>query len=481
MKSSEVLAFPLRGWKGLRDGNRYETDFLPAALEITERPASPLGRGVAATLGAMTAIAIIWAAVGQVDIIATAPGKITPIGNSKIVQPLETSIVTAIKVADGDHVEADQVLVELDSTTARNDRDKYAQDLIKARLEISRLQGLREGIAGRPVGLIGVPAETSPEEVAATDAALRAQASEQSAKLAALDQQIRQKSAEEAETVASIDKLNGTLPIISAEAELRRQLHEKEYGNKIAWLEAEEKLIDAQRGLPVLQRHREESISARLTLQQQREQAEAEFEKTILSDLADAQQKASEFEKERDKAAQRLSQQTLRAPIAGIVQQLAVHTLGGVVTPAQSVLVIVPDGGGLIVEAHIQNKNVGFVRAGQDAQLKVETFNFTRYGLIAGKVLNVSRDAVTTPDENSRRRGNGGDAAKDEDQDQATDSGGYVARIALDHSEMVTEAGPVDLGPGMNVTAEIKTGRRSVISYLLSPVFRYRQESLRER
>ena len=126
----------------------------------------------------------------------------------------------------------------------------------------------------------------------------------------------------------------------------------------------------------------------------QREQTQAEFEKTVLADLAAARQKAAEFGKEEDKAAQRLALLTLKAPIAGTVQQLAAHTVGGVVTPAQALLVVVPGHAGLVVEARIPNKDVGFIHAGQEVQIKIETFNFTRYGLIQGKVLDVSRDAV---------------------------------------------------------------------------------------
>jgi hemolysin D len=178
---------------------------------------------------------------------------------------------------------------------------------------------------------------------------------------------------------------------------------------------------------------------------------------------------------------------TLKAPISGTVQQLAVHTVGGVVTPAQALMVLVPDAAGLMVEAHIQNKDVGFVHAGQPAQVKVEAFNFTRYGLIRGRVLDISRDAVTPPatPQTSRRRGNaGGDSnGFDDSQDGAEppDPQGYVAHVALERNTMLTEAGRMALGPGMKVTAEIKTGKRTVMSYLLSPVLRYRQESLRER
>ena len=133
-------------------------------------------------------------------------------------------------------------------------------------------------------------------------------------------------------------------------------------------------------------------------LRRQREQTRAEFEKTVLNDLSTAQLKEGELKTDTDKGVQHVSLMTLKAPIAGVVQQLSVHTVGGVVTPAQSLLVLAPDaGGGLVVEAHIQNKDIGFVKVGQEAQVKIETFSFTRYGLIHGRVLDVSRDSEAGP------------------------------------------------------------------------------------
>ena len=230
----------------------------------------------------------------------------------------------------------------------------------------------------------------------------------------------------------------------------------------------------------MVERKREEADAARAALERQREQTRAEYEKTVLTDLAKAEQQASQSGQELVKAAQKAQLQTLRAPIDGTVQQLAVHTLGGVVTPAQPVLVIVPDQAGLVVEARIENKDIGFVHAGQDSEVKVESFNFTRYGLIHGTVLGISRDAVTE-DQKISPAVKPGDAKSDDARSQGSGSPGYTARIALDRTAMDTENGSVDLGPGMAITAEIKTGRRRVFDYLLSPLVRYHQEGLRER
>jgi hemolysin D len=162
------------------------------------------------------------------------------------------------------------------------------------------------------------------------------------------------------------------------------------------------------------------------------------------------------------------------------VQQLAVHTVGGVVTPAQPLLVVVPLDSHLEIEAMVSNRDIGFVHAGQAAEIKVDTFSFTRYGLLHGEVLDVSPDAITRdrPQDNSNNKAPGAETASSEPKGQEMN---YVARVSLDRTKMQVDNKLVNLSPGMAVTVEIKTGSRRIISYLLSPVLRYKQEMLRER
>lgn len=184
----------------------------------------------------------------------------------------------------------------------------------------------------------------------------------------------------------------------------------------------------------------------------------------------------------RPKASQRVQLQTLRAPIDGTIQQLSVHTLGCVVTPAQTALVVVPDHPGLIVEAQVENRDVGFVHAGQKAEIKVEAFTYTRYGLVHGEVISVSRDAVSADPERQPER-DVGHKARDEDQaEQAADEAPrYTVAIKLDRTVIETEDGSVSLGPGMQVQAEVRTGRRRVAEYLLSAMWKTTSTAMRER
>ena len=206
----------------------------------------------------------------------------------------------------------------------------------------------------------------------------------------------------------------------------------------------------------------------------------AEYERNLLDDLAKAEQKAAGLVQDVIKAEQRTSLQKLTAPVEGVVQQLAIHTIGGVVTPAQALMLIVPAETQLEIEAMISNRDIGFVEVGQDAAIKVDTFNFTRYGLMHGKVLTVSHDAITRdkPQERLVDKPQGAETSSSEPKGQELI---YAARVSLDRTQMEVEDKRVNLSPGMAVTVEIKTGSRSIISHLLSPLIRYKHESLRER
>jgi len=248
------------------------------------------------------------------------------------------------------------------------------------------------------------------------------------------------------------------------------------FTNKVAWLDSEQAYTDQLHQLAVQQAHGTETVAAKAALEAQLSQTRAGYAHDVLKDLADAEQKAGELAEQYAAAAHKAAETVLTAPIDGTVQALAVHTLGGVVQPAQALLTVVPDGGPVLVEATVDNGDIGFVHAGQDVEVKVRTFEFTRYGLLHGHVVDVSRDRVAeaAPDR--------ADGKKDRKaEDGKPDEPGYVAHVALDSATMVVDGREQPLSPGMAVTAEIKTGRRRVISYLLSPLQRYAYEGIRER
>ena len=471
--SRNIISFPRRELRR----REHEIAFLPAALEITETPPSPVGRAIGASIIAMFCIALVWASFGSVDIVATATGKIVPGGRTKLIQPFETGVVRAIQVRDGQRVKAGDVLIELDPTMTEADQERQKSDLLAAELDVARL---RAALAEDPLAAFRPPQSASAAEIEMHRQFLISQRAEQNAKLAEIERQQGQKEAERATTSASVAKLQATIPVLQERVDIRKGLVDKQLASKVLYLSEYQELVGLQQDLVLQQSRLGEADAAIALLKETKEKTAAEYRRMTYDALAKAEQKAASAVQEVVKADRRTKLQRLTAPVDGVVQQLAVHTVGGVVTPAQALAVVVPSESQLEIEAMLSNRDIGFVHPGQEAEIKVDTFNFTRYGLLHGDVLSVSTDAITRdrPQGGSNDRMSGAAQSSSEPKGQELE---YAARISLNRTDMQVDEKLVKLGPGMAVTVEIKTGTRRIISYLLSPLARYKQEALRER
>jgi hemolysin D len=258
---------------------------------------------------------------------------------------------------------------------------------------------------------------------------------------------------------------------------MRKKLFDSEVGSKLNYLDATQQLIEGEKELIVLRHRLVEAEGTLAAITEQRRQTEAEQRHAVFDELSKAEEKADALAQEVLKAEDRLRRQVLTAPVDGVVDQLAVHTIDGVVTPAQALMAIVPLDTRLEIEATISNTDIGFVRPSQPAAIKVNTFNYTRYGLLHGAVLGVSADAASR----SSSAPVASDTSLAESRSADVREPVFAARISLDHTQMLIEEQMVDLRPGMAVTVEVETGKRRVIDYLLSPLLRYSQESMRER
>jgi len=456
-----------------------ELAFLPAALEIAETPPSPVGRAIGATIILLFCVAVTWAWAGTIDIVAATTGKIVPSGRTKVIQPFETGVVRSIRVQDGQAVKAGDVLIELDPTVNAAERDHLHNDLLAEQLNIARLHAALAG-ADDPTAAFHPPAGAGAALISAQRQLLLNQVTEHRARIASLARQQAQKEAEQGTIVATIHKLEATIPVIQQRVDIRKTLMDKELGSKLTYFEIFQLLVEQQEDLGVRKSHLREAEAAAAAIRETRGQAEAEYRRTLSDELAKAEQKASGLAQDLIKAEQKTKLQLLTSPVDGVVQQLAIHTVGGVVTSAQALLAVVPSDSRLEIEAMISNRDIGFVHAGQEAEIKIDTFSFTRYGLLRGTVLTVSQDAVIR----DRRQDRADDRALGTQNDTSEPKGqelNYSARISLDRTRMQIDDRVVDLSPGMAATVEIKTGSRTILSYLLSPLLRYRQEALHER
>lgn len=439
---------------------RSDTEFLPAALEIIETPPSPGLRYLMLTLCGLFAIALAWSTFGRLDVVAVAAGKVIPIANVKLIQPLEIGVVRAIHVHDGQHVSAGQLLVELDPTMTGADEAQASRGLQAAMIGQARSRAIMAYLDGRPGGFVappGISADVAAVQVQFVDSQL----AEYAAKRGELVEARAQHGEELATALTETAKLRETLPLVDQQLEARRKLVEKGYFSRLKMLEYEQLRIEHVKNIDIQMSSAAKARAAIAAIDSQMMELRQALLKSAASDLADAGDTASLRTEELRKSTQRKTFQALRAPVSGTVQQLAVHTIGGVVQPAQALIVIVPDGSDYEVEAHILNKDIGFIRDNQPVRVKLEAFPFTEYGLIEGEVRSVTRDAI---------------------QDEKLGLV-YATRIRLSCADDRAKAAPLcaRIGAGMAVQAEVRTGSRRILQYLLSPISKSLDEAGRER
>jgi hemolysin D len=434
-----------------------DSRFLPAALEVIERPVSPTGRITAWVMVVGLAAAIAWLCLGKVDIVASAQGRIMPTDDVKLVQAANTGVVRRIYVHDGDVVKKGQPLIDLDPTVSTAEQAQAEKALLAAQLDVARNQAIADALSGR--GLHFTPPPGTPADVADTQRRLiEAQVAENQAATAGMADARRSALADAQAAADQIKTYDRTVPVLDRELDAMHGLETKGYapGLKLLEMERQRHSEIGQRDVAVAQQARGVSDAAKFgqQLAQTREQAR----QTALADLAKAQSEAMLRQEELTKARQKSHLQRLAAPVDGTVQQLAVHTVDGVVEAVRPLMVVVPYGA-LIVEAKVLNKDAGFVHRGQEVTVKLEAFPFTRYGTIPGRIASISSDAV----------------------DDKKLGPVYVARVALLQSKIDRGDGMVPLGPGMTITADIRTGRRSMLSYFVSPIQQLKDESIEER
>jgi len=435
-------------------------EFLPAALEIQETPPLPMGRYILWAIMLFFSISVVWATVGEVDIVGVAQGKIVPSGRVKIIQPLETGVVKEIYVTEGQHVTQGEPLIELDTTLSGADSDQIREQLLAFKLDRARLLTILDSLSKEqePHNHF-TDAEATAVQIRLQRQRARQQLNQFKANRAALEDERKQRQAERAAVSQRIEQLNSTIPLITERSNSLKELLETNMVPRVQWLELEEERIEQVKERDV-QKNTLMSLDAAIAnIRQRIKSLQSEFESQRLTELTEVENRITALEQERIKADKKVTLQKLVSPVTGKVHQLVIHTIGGVVTPAQELMRIVPEQDAIEVEAWLQNKDIGFVHEGQAAEIKVETFPFTKYGTIDSEIKTLSNDA--TADEHLGLV--------------------YATRVKMAKTTMRVNDKTVNLSPGMAVTVEMNMGKRKLIEFLLSPLLRYKDESVRER
>lgn len=470
---------------------RQDKAFLPAALEILETPPSPLRLVLLLVICLLMAVALLWAYFGRVDIVASAQGKIQPIGKVKVVQSLETAKVRVINIANGASVHAGDVLVELDDTQARAQLASQEASLIAFRAETMR-RNVAIDVA-RSITLDDIPdvpaafkeLSNLPNDITKREArVLAGDLAGLRSQLESIQGQIRQKVIEKDSYSIVVDAQKKLLETLQERSGIRQNLLDTNVGSRIDLLDTVQKIREELVTLATEQAQLASADANLDVLQREFFKTRDAFIADNLQKLADAEKQIDEFEQKIIEAKVQLDHATLRSPIDGLVQDLSVTTVGQVVTSGVELMRIVPQDAVLDIEAYLPNGDVGFVEVGQSATVKVEAFPFTRYGTIDGTVTRVSRDAITS--QQARSIQNDATRASDGRSDVTGEAEGttglvFPISVRMDQNGITAGDKKVQLSPGMAVTVEVKTGKRRILEYLFSPLYEVGSTAMHER
>ena len=432
-----------------------ETEFLPSILEVTETPPSPVGRAVLWTLVALLVVGAIWICVGEVDEVAVANGKVIPVGNVKIVQSQNKGAIKELGVKEGDYVEAGQTLVVLDTTKTQADVDQLKKQAAYYAMTVDRLNAEMQDAPftppSDPEGLL--EQKDIAAQVTLYESRRAKLAADQEKNLAA----VQQAAAAVEGSDAQLKKYRALQQVAQEKEDRLTQLMEEDAISYFQLLEARATRVEYQRNADATEKSILEQQGKLAEAQDNLATTDSAYRQDTMSQLVEAKRQYNAIEEELKKANETNQQSDIIAPISGRVNQLAVHTLGGVVSEGQGLMMIVPDDATMEIEAYADNKDIGFIQQGQTAEVKVETFNFQKFGMVNATVDEISPDA-----------------GSDVQYKQTFQK--YRLTLGLENDDS-----GIDLTPGMNVTAEIKIKKKKIIDFFLDPFRKYKDEALRER
>jgi len=442
-------------WKRFIDGDKdkQETEFLASILEVTETPPSPVGRLVLWTILALIVASLIWLFVGEVDEVAVARGKIIPVGNVKIVQSPNKGVIKELHVKEGDFVQKGDVLLLLDTTKTQADVDQLRKQVAYFDMTVQRLQAEMNDAPFVP---------PTSNDLDAKD--VQAQIALYQSRRTKLDADRQKTLSVIAQEEAAIESLRATqqkyisvLAVAQEKEDRLNQLYETDAVSYFQLLEARQTRVEYQKNAESMT---EEIVKEQAKLAEARDNLatmDSSYRQDTMTQLVEAKKQLNAYQEELTKVSETNAQSVITAPETGRVNQLAVHTVGGVVSEGQSLMMVVPEDVFLEAEVYADNKDIGFIELGQSAEVKVETFNFQKFGMVNAEVSEISPDAITD--------------AQDKEKNAK-----YRLYLSLERDDS-----GINVQPGMNVTAEIKIKKKRIIDFFLDPFRKYKDEALRER
>ena len=432
-----------------------DKEFLPPAVEVLETPPSPAGRMLVWAVVGLFILAVLWAFIGEIDEVVVARGKVIPIGYTKVLQAEDKGIVKRILVQEGQKVKRGELLMELDRTMSESDLNALKKEIAYYDTNIRRILAELED---KPF-VAGEGSQTDSRDFIQQMSLYRSRQSEKRAKLEFYDAQIRQKEDSVRVAESSLVKYQELLKIAREREANLKEIVEQGAISRYTYLEYQGKRIELEQNVSM---NRSELSAAQAEVsaaRQEKAQYQAEWNRQLQEELINSRKQFNTLKESERKAELKNKLIEIKSPVDGAVHKLDIHTVGAVVREAQGLMEVVPDGTPMEIEAWMENQDVGFVTPGMPVEVKVDAFNFQKFGTLKGKVREISPDAI-----------------EDKERGQL-----YRVMISVDEEKLHMDSRDLQVYPGMAVSAEIKTRKKRIIDFFLEPFQTYKSEALRER
>lgn len=400
-------------------------EFLPIISEIEEEPLNPLGRTTFWIIVTLIFFTALWLYFGKVDIVVTARGKIIPDGEIKIIQPLETGVVKNILVNEGQFVKKGQTLIEIDTSTTQPQLQSLKANLDYINTERKRLNG--------EVVKNAENSYTQNELSKSAYADLNNQLAAKNHEIKRLNEEVKNYRKQLSLNLEKERRMQEVSDIIAGNDLDRVRSENMDYRSRIASLTEQIRVV-----------------------QKEADYIRTNFRTQNLTLLADRDKQANELEANIKEIEFKKQQQNIISPVDGYVNTMLIHTIGGVVTPAEKVISVVPAASPPIIKASVLDKDIGFVKKGMPVQVKIDTYDFQKYGMIEGIVKKVSKDSV-------------------EDEKQGLIYDVYITPVT---KSLTVDGKEQPVAIGMGLSAEIKTGKRRIIEFFIYPIVKYWSEAI---
>ena len=411
-------------------------EFKPLLSEIEETPVSPLGRF---TFWTVTSLII-----GKIDIVVTARGIVIPDGEAKIIQPLETGVIKEILVKEGDFVKKDELLVLIDTMTTDAQLKTIKENLKTSKQEAKRLEAQGVGINFNSDNEI--QKKLYDESLKALNSLIGVKNQEIKQIERQIDSNLAQKRDYENQLQSAIDRekrLSNVKDIIAYND--LREAKDRTVGLR-------ESVIRTEAEISRLQAQKRQ-------VQNEIVQLKADFKAQKLENLAETNKRINELESNKEQIEFSNINQKITAPVDGYIDKLMIHTVGGVVTPAQELIALTPSDMPILIKAQVLNKDIGFIKEGMPVSIKIDTYDFQKYGLLHGEVKSISQNSI-----------------EDEDLGPV-----YEIYITPDENSMLIDGKKQKISAGMTLNAEIKIGKRRIIEFFIYPLIKYMDEGVNVR